>query len=52
MGRENKNEAVATLHRETILNASEELFSKKGFEKTTIDDISKKSGYSRRTIYA
>lgn len=52
MGRENKNEAVAALHRERILNAAESLFSEKGFERTTIEDISKASGYSRRTIYA
>ena len=52
MGRENKNEAVAALHRERILNAAEALFSEKGFEGTTIEDISKASGYSRRTVYA
>ena len=52
MGRENKKEEVATLHREIILNATQQLFSEKGFEKTTIDDISKSAGYSRRTIYA
>ena len=52
MGRENKNEAVAALHRERILNAAEVLFSEKGFEGTTIEDISKASGYSRRTVYA
>lgn len=52
MGRENKKEDVATLHREKILNATQQLFSEKGFEKTTIDDISKSAGYSRRTIYA
>ncbi|MGN1410389.1 MAG: TetR/AcrR family transcriptional regulator [Eubacteriales bacterium] len=52
MGRENKKEAVASLHRETIMKAAEELFSEKGFEQTTIDDISKASGYSRRTVYA
>lgn len=52
MGRENKKEEVATLHREKILKATQQLFSEKGFEKTTIDDISKSAGYSRRTIYA
>ena len=52
MGRENKKEAIAAFHREQIIKASESLFSQKGFEQTTVDDISKHSGYSRRTVYA
>ena len=48
----NQKEAVAALHRERMLTAAEELFQQKGFEATTIDDISKVSGYSRRTLYA
>lgn len=52
MGRENKKEAVAALHREQIMKAAEKLFSDKGFAQTTIDDISKASEYSRRTIYS
>lgn len=52
MGRENKKDAVAVLHREKIMAAAENLFSEKGFEATTIEDISKASAYSRRTIYA
>lgn len=52
MGRINKKEAVAALHREQIMQAAEELFSAKGYDKTTIEDISKASEYSRRTIYA
>lgn len=51
MGRENKKEAVAALHREQIMEAAEKLFSEKGYMQTTIDDISKESKYSRRTIY-
>lgn len=51
MGRENKKDAVAALHREQILNAAEQIFLEKGFAQTTIDDISKVSEYSRRTIY-
>lgn len=47
-----KKDAAAEFHRERILQAAEILFSEKGFEKTTIDDISKLSEYSRRTIYA
>lgn len=43
MGRENKKEAVAALHREQIMKAAEKLFSEKGYEQTTIEDISKAS---------
>lgn len=52
MGRENKKEAIASLHREQMMQAAEELFWEKGYAQTTIADISKSSGYSRRTIYA
>ena len=47
-----KKEAVAALHRARIMAAAEKLFSEKGYEQTTIEDISKASEYSRRTIYA
>lgn len=52
MSRQNKKKRVAALHRETIMRAAEKLFSEKGVSATTIDDISKESEYSRRTIYA
>ena len=52
MNRQNKKERVAALHKENILQASEKMFSEKGFTATTIEDISKSSEYSRRTIYA
>ena len=52
MGRENKKEAVAALHREQIMRAAEKLFLENGYTQTTIEDISKASEYSRRTIYA
>ncbi|MGL4791940.1 MAG: TetR/AcrR family transcriptional regulator, partial [Phocaeicola sp.] len=52
MGRGNKKEAVAALHREQIISAAERIFSEKGFAQTTIADISNASEYSRRTIYA
>lgn len=48
----NHKESVAALHREHILQAAEALFSEKGFDQTTIEDLSKRSEYSRRTIYA
>ncbi len=52
MERRNKKNAVAALHKAQIMNAAEALFSEKGFETTTIEDISNASEYSRRTIYA
>ncbi len=52
MGRENKNKEVANLHKQRILEASETLFSEKGFAESKIEDIAEKAGYSRRTIYA
>lgn len=51
MSRQNKKEAVATLHRQTILSAAEQIFYEKGFHATTIEDLSQASNYSRRTIY-
>ena len=48
----NRKEAVAALHRARIMTAAEKLFSEKGYAQTTIEDISKASEYSRRTIYA
>ena len=48
----NRKEAVAALHRARIMTAAERLFSEKGYALTTIEDISKASEYSRRTIYA
>lgn len=52
MGRGNKKEVVAALHREQIMAAAEQIFSVKGYEQTSITDISEASEYSRRTIYA
>ena len=52
MGRGNKKEAIASFHIEQILKAAERLFTEKGYDQTTIADISKEAGYSRRTIYA
>lgn len=52
MGQMTRKEAVAALHRARILTAAEKLFSEKGYAQTTIEDISKASEYSRRTLYA
>ena len=52
MNQENKKDAVAALHRENIVRAAAALFAQKGFDASSIDDIARESGYSRRTIYA
>ena len=52
MGRENKKEDVAALHREKILEAALGLFCRDGFTATSIAGLSAASHYSRRTIYA
>lgn len=52
MGRENKNAAIAAVHRKKILESAGRLFAEKGFEAATIEDISVASEYSRRTVYA
>ncbi len=51
MTKPNTKEIIATLHRETILNAAECLFIEKGYLSSSIEDLSAASGYSRRTIY-
>lgn len=48
----NRKDSIATLHRENIINAADELFTANGFEKTTMDDIASHSQYSKRTIYS
>ena len=48
MNRERK----AEFNKEIILNAAEELFHQKGFENTKIDEIAKKSEFSKATIYS
>lgn len=51
MNQENKKDAAAALHRENIVRAAAALFAQKGFDASSIDDIARESGYSRRTIY-
>lgn len=46
-----KKEALTKFHRDTILAAAEQLFQKKGIERTTMDDIAKASEYSKATLY-
>ena len=51
MNHENKKDAVAALHREHIVRAAAALVAQKGCDASSIDDIARESGYSRRTIY-
>ncbi len=51
MTRTDRKDAITNLHKENIILAAEELFSEKGFAKTTMDDIAAKAQYSKRTIY-
>jgi AcrR family transcriptional regulator len=51
MTKPNTKQIIATLHRETILDAAESLFIEKGYLSSSIENLSTASGYSRRTIY-
>lgn len=49
--KESKKEALALFHRQNIMSAAEKLFSEKGFDKTSMDDIAKAAQYSKATLY-
>lgn len=51
MNRQNKKENIARFHKEAIIEAAKKIFLEKGFSAATIEDISKASEYSRRTLY-
>jgi AcrR family transcriptional regulator len=46
-----KREALEQFNRDNILTAAAELFSVKGVDKTTMDDIASFADYSKSTIY-
>jgi AcrR family transcriptional regulator len=46
-----KREALEQFNRDNILTAAAELFSAKGVDKTTMDDIAAYADYSKSTIY-
>lgn len=48
---DSKKEALTQFHRQHILQASQQLFAEKGFNKTTMDDIAKAAEYSKATLY-
>lgn len=47
----NKKQRLVEFNASNILAAAKELFSEKGVEQTTMDDIAKKAEYSKSTIY-
>lgn len=46
-----KKEALAQFHRDNIIDAAKELFSTKGIDGTSMDEIAARSEYSKSTIY-
>lgn len=51
MDRDDRKDSIVAMHRQNIIAVAKELFVAKGFEKTTMDDISAQAHYSKRTIY-
>lgn len=49
MGRRKKEQL--SVHREKITTAASALFTEKGVASTTVDEIAKKAGYSKATLY-
>jgi AcrR family transcriptional regulator len=47
----NKKEALVQFHRSHIMDAAKELFSARGMDGTSMDDIAAKSEYSKSTVY-
>ena len=46
-----RNEDEKALRREALLNAAQSVFFDKGFERTSMDDIASKAGFSRALLY-
>lgn len=51
MSEPSRRETKKTRHRNAILTAAEELFSKRGFKGTTMQKISEKAGLSKGAVY-
>lgn len=51
MDRLDRKEVISKMHKDNVIAAAEELFIEKGYDKTTMDDISSKAQYSKRTVY-
>ena len=46
-----KKQALTEFHRGSILAAADRLFTEKGIERTTMDDIAREAEYSKATLY-
>ncbi len=46
-----RNDKEKAQRREALLNAAQEVFFDKGFERTSMDDIASKAGFSRALLY-
>ena len=49
--KEDKKQALAQFHRDTIQAAAEKLFLEFGVEHVSVDEIAKSAGYSKATLY-
>lgn len=46
-----KREANKAIKKATFLDAAERLFTEKGFENTSVDEVTREAGLSKRTLY-
>lgn len=51
MSPRSRNDEEKALRRETLLNAAQNVFFEKGFERTSMDDIASTAGFSRTLLY-
>ena len=49
---ENRKEREKEFRRQSIIQAAEKVFSVKGFESTTMDDIALEAEFTKRTVYS
>ncbi len=52
MGRQDRKDTIAAMHRQVIVSTAQELFAEKGIESATMDEIAKRAQYSKRTLYS
>ena len=49
---ESRRTAERKLRQQLVIDAARKVFSEKGVENTTMEDIAERAGYTRRTLYA
>lgn len=52
MDRNDRKETITAMHRRAIIDTAQALFSEKGVDGTTMDEIAKSAQYSKRTVYS